>query len=79
LAVQTVRCRRVSAYNLRMNDARAERARAASTLARARWGTSKLDGMIHELRDRADQLGPEQVAELRELVATAGSAGTKEN
>ena len=51
-----------------MTVARAERARAASTLARARWGTSKLDGMIHELRDRAAELGAEQVAELRELV-----------
>lgn len=51
-----------------MTVARAERARAASTLARARWGTSKLDGMINELRDRAAELGAEQVAELRELV-----------
>jgi hypothetical protein len=51
-----------------MTVARAERAEAASTLARARWGTSKLDGMIHELRDRVAELGPVQMAELRELV-----------
>ena len=54
-----------------MNDARAERARAASTLARARWGTSKLDGMIHELHDRADELGAPQLTELQAIVAEA--------
>jgi hypothetical protein len=65
-----------------MDVARAERARAGSTLARARWCTSKLDGMIHELRDRADQLGPVQLAELRlitELVDGADTTMTKEN
>jgi hypothetical protein len=51
-----------------MNDAPAERAKAASILARSRWGTSRLDGMIAELHDRADELGPVQMAELRELV-----------
>jgi hypothetical protein len=51
-----------------MNDAPAERAKAASILARSRWGTSKLDKMVTELSERRDELGPVQMAELRELV-----------
>ncbi len=53
-----------------MPDARAERARAASTLARARWGHTRTDRLVRELRDRAGELGPQQRAELRLVLAT---------
>jgi hypothetical protein len=41
---------------------------AARALNAARWGTTKLDGLIRELHDRSAELGEQQVSELRELV-----------
>jgi hypothetical protein len=58
-------------------DVRMDASEAARALNAARWGTSRLDGMIHELRDRAGELGAEQVAELRTLVDEVNT--TKEN
>ncbi|WP_134131201.1 hypothetical protein [Kribbella pratensis] len=41
---------------------------AARLVARARWGTTKLDRLIGELHDRADELGEQQRADLRSLL-----------
>jgi hypothetical protein len=41
-----------SARLVRMNDAPAERAKAASILARSRWGSQRLDRMAAELVER---------------------------
>jgi hypothetical protein len=43
---------------------------AARTLSRARWGTTKVDRLVHELAERREDLGTEQLAELRELIGT---------
>lgn len=40
----------------------------ARRLALARWGTQRIDNMIRELHDRADELGDQQRAELRSLL-----------
>ena len=58
-------------YTLRMNSATGTE--AARQLAQARWGSRKLDRMIGELRERADELGAPQVAQLQALVAEAGT------
>lgn len=40
---------------------------AARALARTRWGSTRLDRLVAELRDRADELGDAQRDELRAL------------
>jgi hypothetical protein len=55
-----------------MNDA-LTRSDAAREMARARWGTSRLDRMIAEITDRADELGPEQVRSLARVTARAAA------
>ena len=62
---QYVQSARGFRYTLRMDYAPSEAARA---LARARWGTTRIDAMIAELGQRRDELGPVQRAELRSLV-----------
>jgi hypothetical protein len=54
-----------------MNDAgvtRADATSAASTLARVRWGRTRVNHLVHELTSRRDELGAELLDELRELV-----------
>jgi hypothetical protein len=49
---------------------------AARALAASRWGSTKVDRLVHELHDRAHQLGAEQLSELQDLVHEArGKAG----
>jgi hypothetical protein len=58
-----------------MNDARTgvahDASDAASALARKRWGDTRVNHLVSELRNRADQLGDKQLAELQELVDAA--------
>jgi hypothetical protein len=63
--VHVPRIRANSAKLVRMSDAATE---AARQLAQARWGSTRVDGLLAELKARADQLGDEQRAELRALV-----------
>jgi hypothetical protein len=53
-----------------MSDA--TRSETARQNALARWGTRKLDGMIHELTERRDELGEPQLTQLRQLVDDEG-------
>jgi hypothetical protein len=46
---------------------------AARLLVQRRWGRTRVNALIAELHDRAAELGPVQVAELRELVDDAAS------
>jgi hypothetical protein len=46
----------------------ATRSEFARDLARRRWGTQKLDGMIAELQERRDELAAPQWAALAELL-----------
>jgi hypothetical protein len=46
---------------------------AARTLAQRRWGGTRVRRLVHELVERRDQLGHEQVIELRDLVAEVGT------
>lgn len=50
-----------------MNDA----AEAARALARARWGTTRLDRLVHDVAERRADLRPVHVAQLRALVEDA--------
>lgn len=74
---QTARCRRVLPYTLRMTSADLTPSDAARALAAARWGSRRLDGVIRELRERANELGTVQMAELRSLVDEAGTTKEK--
>jgi hypothetical protein len=59
-----------------MNDARTDAAHASNAarqLAMARWGRTRVRRLVHELVERRDQLGHEQVIELRDLVAEVGT------
>lgn len=49
-----------------MSDA--TRSELARQSALARWGTRRLDGMIHELGARRAELGDQQRAELAKLL-----------
>lgn len=74
------------AYSGRMDDTRMSDAaeefarqvmsRAGRQAARARWGTTRIDHLVAELRDRVDDLGPDQIANLKDLVTAA--SGTTE-
>lgn len=44
----------------------------AREVARARWGTTRTDRIVAELRDRADELEPPQIAALQDLLAGVG-------
>ncbi len=55
-----------------MNGAHTDAAHASNAarqLARARWGNTRAQRLVHELRDRAGQLGPQELAELRLVLA----------
>jgi hypothetical protein len=43
---------------------------AARALVRQRWGTQVVDRSISTLQQRADELGPQQLADLRQLLET---------
>jgi hypothetical protein len=45
-----------------------EASEAARELSRARWGTTRVDNLIAGLRERRDELGPPQLAHLRQLL-----------
>ena len=42
---------------------------AGRALAQRRWGDTRVRNLVHELRDRADQLGSSERAELRLVLA----------
>lgn len=44
---------------------------AARAMARARWGTTRLDRLVHDVADRRADLRPVHVAQLRALVEDA--------
>jgi hypothetical protein len=46
---------------------------AGRALNRARWGRTRTDRLVTELRERRADLLPDQVETLRELVARAGN------
>jgi hypothetical protein len=65
-----------------MNDAGAapvDAARAASNLARARWGRTRVNGLIRELGRRHDELGPVQRAQLKFIAELDGDAVDNDN
>jgi hypothetical protein len=41
---------------------------AARMLAQRRWGDTRVRNLVHELTERRDEIGAEQLDELRELV-----------
>lgn len=55
---------------MRMSDTASSE--AARAMVRARWGTTRLDRMIHELVERRDELGEPQLVQLRQLVDDEG-------
>jgi hypothetical protein len=44
---------------------------AGRALSRARWGTTKVDRLVHELAERREDLRPTQVKALRLIVTDA--------
>jgi hypothetical protein len=52
---------------------------AARALVRQRWGTAVVDRSIATLRQRADELGPQQLADLRQLLETTHTTERDEN
>jgi len=57
-------------YNVRM-ESESARSEAASRLAQARWGHTKVRRLVRELAEYRGDLNGEELAELRELVDAA--------
>ena len=49
---------------------------AARALSAKRWGHPRVQTLVTELRERRDQLGSEQLKQLRELVDGAEAKGS---
>lgn len=48
---------------------------AARQLIRARWGDTRVRGLVHELVERRDELGADLRAELRQLLDNDDTEG----
>jgi hypothetical protein len=51
-----------------MNVRRPDASAAGRALAEKRWGHSRVETLVSELRERRDQLRTEQLEQLRELL-----------
>jgi hypothetical protein len=60
-----------------MTDATEKASQAGRALAAQRWRTTRIDRLLAELHDRANQLGDSQLSRLQRLLDEAGrSAGS---